>query len=101
MMGRQSPEPAPDAAPHIQRRATESARLLSTRVHPGETTAHSHDTSVPTEYRLVVSARGHDGTVTSVTSAKMPAPITTPTFTAMVKTTPTKHPPSCNGYNHE
>jgi hypothetical protein len=36
--------------------------------------------------------RGHDGTVTSVTSVDMPAHITTPTFTATVKATPTKHP---------
>jgi hypothetical protein len=39
-----------------------------------------------------VSARGHDETVTSITSAEMPAPITVPTFTTTVKTTTTKHP---------
>jgi hypothetical protein len=39
-----------------------------------------------------VSARCHDGTVTSVTSTEMPAPIIAPTFTTMIKATTTKHP---------
>jgi hypothetical protein len=59
---------------------------------PGETTAHSRDASVPAEYGPATSARGHNGAVTSVTSPEMPALITAPTFTATVKTTPTKHP---------
>jgi hypothetical protein len=35
---------------------------------------------------------GHDGTVTSITSAKMPAPTTTPAFTTTTTTTPTRRP---------
>jgi hypothetical protein len=80
-----------NATPHLQCRAYCVSKTFAKRARPGETTAHSRDTSVPAEYGPAVSARGHDGTVTSVTSAEMPAPITA-TFTATVKTTPTKHP---------
>jgi hypothetical protein len=37
-------------------------------------------------------ACGHDGTVTSVTSAEMPTPTTTPAFTTTTTITPTRHP---------
>jgi hypothetical protein len=47
-----------------------------------------------------MSARGHDGTVTSVTLAEMLAPITTPVFTTTTTTTPDEASPSYNGYNH-
>jgi hypothetical protein len=69
-----------------------SAELSPTRVRPGETTAHSRDALIPAEYKPATPARGHDGTVTSVTSVEMPAPITAPTFTTMATTTPTKLP---------
>jgi hypothetical protein len=69
-----------------------SAGLSPTRARPSKITAHSRDASVPIEYGPATSARGHDGTITSVTSAEMPAPITAPTFTATVMTTPTKRP---------
>jgi hypothetical protein len=49
-------------------------------------------TSIPAEYGPTTPVRGHDGTVTSVTLAEMPAPPTTPTFTTTATTTPTKHP---------
>jgi hypothetical protein len=49
------------------------------RARPGETTAHNRNASVPAGYRLVEPVRGHDGAVTSVTSAEMPAPMTAPT----------------------
>jgi hypothetical protein len=65
---------------------------VSAGLLPTHTCAHSRDASVPTEYRPTTSARGHNGMVTSITSAEMPAPITAPTFTATVRTTPTKHP---------
>jgi hypothetical protein len=38
------------------------------------------------------SLHNHDGAVTSFMSAKMPVPITTPTFTTTPITAPTKHP---------
>jgi hypothetical protein len=49
------------------------------RARPGETTTRNRDASVPTGCRLAEPAHGHDGAVMSVTSAEMPAPITTPT----------------------
>jgi hypothetical protein len=54
-------------------------RAFRPRARPGETTAHSRDAYVPAEYGLAESARSHDGAVTSVTLAEMPAPITAPT----------------------
>jgi hypothetical protein len=69
-----------------------SAGLSLTRARPGETAAHSCDASVPAEYGPATSACGHDGMVTSVTSAEMPAPITVSTFTTTAMTTPTKRP---------
>jgi hypothetical protein len=81
------------AAPCLRRRARSvSGTFAHTRARPGETAAPSCDASIPTKYRPATSARGHDRTVTSVTSAEMPAPTTTPTFTTTTKTTPTKHP---------
>jgi hypothetical protein len=80
------------AAPRLRRRARRvSGTFAHTRVRPRETTAHSRDASDPTEYEPATSVHSHNGTVTSVTSAEMPAPLTAPTFTATVKTTPTKH----------
>jgi hypothetical protein len=49
------------------------------RARPGETTAHNCDASVPAGCGLAEPARSHDGAVTSVMSAEMPAPITAPT----------------------
>jgi hypothetical protein len=69
-----------------------SVELSPTRVCPGETTVHSRDASIPAEYGPARSARGHDETVASVTSAEMPAPITGPTFTTTTMTALMKHP---------
>jgi hypothetical protein len=81
------------AAPRLRRWARcVSETFAHTRAHPGETTAHSRNASIPAEYRPATSARGHDGTVTSVTSAEMPTPITAPTFATTTTTTPTRHP---------
>jgi hypothetical protein len=44
------------------------------RMLPGETTAHSRDTSVPVEYGLAESARSHDGAVTSSSRPRCPHP---------------------------
>jgi hypothetical protein len=82
-----------DVAPHLQRRThrvSETFALL--RACPGETTTHSRDASIPAEYGLAESVRCHDGAVTSVTSAEMPAPIITRTFATTAITAPTKHP---------
>jgi hypothetical protein len=80
-------------APRLQCRACRVSKTLAhVRVCPGETGAHSRDASIPVEYEPTTPARGQDGTVTSVTSAEMPAPTTTPAFTTTVTTTPTKHP---------
>jgi hypothetical protein len=83
------------AAPRLRHRARRvSESFAHTRARPGETTAHSRDALIPAEYRPATSAHGHDGTVTSITSAEMPAPITAPTFTTTATTTPTKRPQS-------
>jgi hypothetical protein len=74
-----------------------SARLSPTRVCPSETTAHSRDASVPAEYGLAESACNHDGAVTSVTSAEMPAPITA--YTSLAITAPTKRPKATTATN--
>jgi hypothetical protein len=80
------------AAPHLLRRAR---RFGGTSAHTcactGETTARLRDASMPAKYEPATSARGHDGMVTSVTSADKPAPITAPTFTMATITAPTKH----------
>jgi hypothetical protein len=47
---------------------------------PGETTVHSRNASVSVEYGRAESAHSHYGAVTSVTSAEMLTPITTPTL---------------------
>jgi hypothetical protein len=79
------------AAPRLRRRARHvSGTFAHMRARPGETTTHSRDASVPVEYGPATSACGHDGTVMSVMSAEMPAPVTAPIFTAMVMTTPMK-----------
>jgi hypothetical protein len=82
-----------DATPHLRRRARRvSGTFTHPRACPSKTTAHSHDASVPVENIPADTARGHDGTVTSVTSAKMTALKTAPTFTTTAITAPTKHP---------
>jgi hypothetical protein len=82
-----------DVTPHLQRRTHRvSETFARLRACPSETTTHLRDTSIPAEYELAESARSHDGAVTSVTSAEMPAPITAPTFTTADTTAPTKHP---------
>jgi septal ring-binding cell division protein DamX len=89
-----------DATPHLRRRARcVSGTFAHSRACPGETTAHSRDASVPTKYEPAESARGHDGTVTSVKSVEMLAPITAPTFTSTAITTPTKHPQATTATN--
>jgi hypothetical protein len=81
------------ATPHLQHRTHRICEtFVRSRACPVETTAHSRDASVPVEYRLAESARNHDGAVTSVTSAEMPAPITAPTITTTAITAPTKRP---------
>jgi hypothetical protein len=76
------------APPRLQRRACRvSETFAHTCTRPGETGAHSHDASIPAECGPATPVRGHDGTVTSVTSAEMPAPTTTPAFTTMTTTT--------------
>jgi hypothetical protein len=49
------------------------------RARPGETDARNRDTSIPATCRLAEPERGLDGAVISVTSAEIPAPMTTPT----------------------
>jgi hypothetical protein len=99
-MGRKSPNPAADmrfyrgagANSHLRRRARRvSETFAHTRACPGKTAAHSRDASIPAVYRLAESARSDDGAVTSVTSAEMPAPITTPMIIMTAVTAPTKH----------
>jgi hypothetical protein len=81
------------AAPRLRRRACRvSGTFAHTRTRPGEIVTHSHDASIPAEYGPIAFACGHDGTVTSVTSAEMPAPITTLAFTTTTTTTPMKCP---------
>jgi hypothetical protein len=77
------------------------AGLSPTRARPGETAAYSRDASVPAEYGPATSARGHDETVTSVTSAEMPAPITARPFTTTAIIVPDETSPSYNDYNYE
>jgi hypothetical protein len=80
------------ATPHLRHQARRvSGTFAHTCASPGETTTHSRNASVPAKYGPADSARSHDGTVTSVTSAEMPAPITTPTITTTAMTAPTKH----------
>jgi hypothetical protein len=82
-----------DTSPHLQLRTHQvSETFAHSRACPGETTAHSRDTSVPAEYGLAESTCSHDGAVVSVTSAEMPAPITASRFTTTALTAPTKHP---------
>jgi orotidine-5'-phosphate decarboxylase len=78
------------ATPHLRQWARRVSEIFThTHVPSGETTAHSRDASILTEYGPTTFACGYDGTVTSVTSAEMP---TVPTFTTMTTTTPTKRP---------
>jgi hypothetical protein len=82
-----------DATPHHRRQTRRvSGTFAHSRACPGETTAHSRDASFPVKYEPAQSARGHDGTVTSVTSTEIPTPIIAPTFTTTAKTAPAKHP---------
>jgi hypothetical protein len=65
---------------HLQCWARRVSRTPAhSRARPGETTAHSRNTSVSMESGRADSAHSHDGTVTSVTSAEMLTPITAPT----------------------
>jgi hypothetical protein len=68
-----------DVTPHLQRRTHRVSETFA-RLHAcsGTTIVHSRGASIPAEYGLAESARSHDGAVTSVTSAEMPVPITTP-----------------------
>jgi hypothetical protein len=61
---------------HLQRRARQVSKTSAhAHARPGETTAHNRDASVPAGCGLAEPARGHDGAVTSVMSAEMPAPL--------------------------
>jgi hypothetical protein len=80
-------------APRLRRRARRvSGKFSHTHAPPSETGAHSHDTSIHTEHGHAMSVCGRDGTVTFVTSAEIPAPTTTPTFTTTTMTAPTIRP---------
>jgi hypothetical protein len=88
------------AAPLLQCRAHHvSGTFAHTRASSGETTTHSRDALIPAKHGPATYACSHDGMIMSVTSAKMPAPITAPTFTTMT-TLPDEASPSCNSYNH-
>jgi hypothetical protein len=52
---------------------------VHSRACPGEMTAHSRNALVSVEYGRAESVHSHDGAVTSVTSAEMLVPITSPT----------------------
>jgi hypothetical protein len=83
------------AAPRLQRRARRvSETFAHARARPDKIGAHSHDASIPVEYEPATATpvRGHDGMVTFVTLAEMPAPTSTPTFTTTTTTTPTRRP---------
>jgi hypothetical protein len=65
---------------HLRGRARRVSKTFAhSRVRPGETVAHNRDASIPATCRLAETERGLDGAVISVTSAEMPAPMTTPT----------------------
>jgi hypothetical protein len=74
-MGKQSPEPCPtrgfkgtSAAPRLRRRAAVSAKHSPTRARAPAKQAPTH--TITAEYGPATPARGHDGTVTSITSAE-------------------------------
>jgi hypothetical protein len=65
---------------HLRRRACRVSKTFAhSRARLGETAARNRDASTPATYRLAETERGLDGAVTSVTSAEMPTPTTTPT----------------------
>jgi hypothetical protein len=64
---------------HLWRRARRVSKTFShLRARPGETAAHNCDTSILATCRSAELERGLDGAVISVTSAEIPAPMTTP-----------------------
>jgi hypothetical protein len=65
---------------HLQRWARRVSKTFAhSRTRPGETAARNRDASIPATCGFAEPERGLDGVVISVTSAEMPAPMTTPT----------------------
>jgi hypothetical protein len=65
---------------HLRRWAHRVRKTFAhSRVRPCKTTARNRDASIPATCRLAEPERGLDGAVISVTSAEIPAPMTTPT----------------------
>jgi hypothetical protein len=65
---------------HLRRRAHRVSKTFAhSLARPSEMAACNRDASTPVTCRLTETERGLDGAVTSVTSAEMPAPTTTPT----------------------
>jgi hypothetical protein len=65
---------------HLQHLACRVSKTFAhSRARLGETAARNRNASIPVTCRLVEPERGLDGAVISVTSAEIPAPMTTPT----------------------
>jgi hypothetical protein len=65
---------------HLRRRAHRVSKTFArSRARPGETATRNRYASIPVTCRLTVPECGLDGAVISVTSAEIPAPMTTPT----------------------
>jgi hypothetical protein len=79
-------------ASHLRRWARRVSRTFGHTRACRRNNRPSRDASIHAEYWPTMSARGHDGTVTSGTLAEMPVPITAPTFTTTTTSTPMKHP---------
>jgi hypothetical protein len=104
--GKQSPNLALDTrflkgtglALHLRRRARRVSKTFAhSRARPSETAARNHDASTPAMCRLAENEHGLDGAVTSVTSAEMPAPTTSPTLPLRPKL-PQQNLQDRNGY---
>jgi hypothetical protein len=74
-----------------------SKTFAHSRACPSETAARNHDASTPATCRLAENEHGLDGAVTSVTSAEMPAPTTSPTLPLRPKL-PQQNLQDRNGY---
>jgi hypothetical protein len=87
--------------PHLWRRARRVSKTFAhAHARTGGTTARNRDASVPTERGLAELARSHDGAVTSITSAEIPAPITAPTSPRRPYL-PCRNVQGYNGYNYK
>jgi type IV secretory pathway VirJ component len=83
---------------HLQCRARRVSKTFAhSRARPSETAARNHDASTPAMCRLAENEHGLDGAVTSVTSAEMPAPTTSPTLPLRPKL-PQQNLQDRNGY---